>query len=76
MDFRGQRNAEWLLVRILIVFAAVSFVAGYSQGDFQLMVNINAVGLLLTALLVIPSWPFFNRNPLPWLAPLHSAHEK
>jgi len=63
-------------MRILVVFAAVSFVAGYSQGDFQLMVNINAAGLLLTALLVIPSWPFFNSNPLPWLPPLQSAEKK
>jgi len=76
MDFRGQHWAEWLLMRILIAVAVVSFIAGYSQGDFQLMVQINAAGLLLTALLVLPSWPFFNRHPLPWLPPLNPPTKK
>jgi len=77
MDFQGQRNAERLLMYILVAFATVSFVAGYSQGSFQLMVNINAVGLALTALLVLPSWPFlWNRHPLPFLPPLNPPQPK
>lgn len=70
MDFQGQRNAERLLMVILVIVAAISFVAGYSQGSFQLMVQINAAGLALTALLVLPSWPFlWNRHPLKFLPP-------
>lgn len=71
MDFEGQKLAEALLYRLLVLFAAIGFLAGYAAGSFQLMVLINAAGLALTLLAVVPNWPFFNRNPLNWLPPLN-----
>lgn len=76
MDYTGQRLAEWLLVRILIVVGAVSFVAGYATGSYPLMVKINLVGLAFTCLLVLPSWPVFRRNPLTWLPALNPPKKK
>ncbi|KIZ03674.1 hypothetical protein MNEG_4279 [Monoraphidium neglectum] len=71
MDFEGQKLAETLLYRLLIVFAAIGFVVGYAAGSFRLMVLINAAGLAATLLVVVPNWPFFNRNPFNWLPPLN-----
>lgn len=70
MDFEGQKYAEYLLVRILLAFAAAGFVIGYVLGSFQLMAIVNAVGLAFTLLLVVPDWPWFSRHPLEWLPPL------
>lgn len=71
MDFQGQRLAEQLLLGIILVFAAISFVAGYAMKDFSLMVKINGVGLVLALLAVLPDWPFYNKHPLNWLPPLN-----
>ncbi|PNH07576.1 Signal peptidase complex subunit 1 [Tetrabaena socialis] len=70
MDFVGQRRAENVLMAIVIAFAAVSFVVGYAQKDFALMVKINGVGLALALLVVLPDWPFFNLNQWKWLPAL------
>lgn len=72
---QGQRLAEWLLMRILVVFAAVSFVVGYAKKDFMLMAQINGAGVVLAALLVLPSWPPFNRHHLRWLPPLEPPEQ-
>ncbi|KXZ52451.1 hypothetical protein GPECTOR_9g495 [Gonium pectorale] len=76
MDFVGQKLAENLLMWIVVLFAAVSFVAGYALKDFSLMVKINGVGLALTLACVLPDWPFFNRNPWKWLPPLEPEGAK
>jgi signal peptidase complex subunit 1 len=76
MDFEGQKLAEWLLVRIILAFAAIGFLAGYVQADFMLMVYINAVGLALTCLIVLPDWPFFRAHPLKFLPALNPTDEK
>ncbi|KAI8465672.1 MAG: microsomal signal peptidase 12 kDa subunit-domain-containing protein [Monoraphidium minutum] len=71
MDFEGQKLAETLLYRLLVLFGAIGFLVGYAVGSFRLMVLINAGGLALTLLAVVPNWPWFNRNPLSWLPPLN-----
>lgn len=71
MDFQGQKLAENLLVKITIVFAVIGFIAGYAISDFSLMVKINGVGLALTLLAVLPPWPWYSKNPLPWLPALN-----
>ena len=71
MDFEGQKLAEWLLVRLLIVFGVIGFIAGYASGSFLLMVQINGVGLALTCIATIPDWPWYRSHPLKWLPPLN-----
>ena len=71
MDFKGQQFAEWLLVRLLIVFGAIGFVAGFATGSFLLMVKINGVGLAVTCIAVLPDWPWYRAHPLKWLPPLN-----
>ncbi|KAH6823169.1 Microsomal signal peptidase 12 kDa subunit [Perilla frutescens var. hirtella] len=67
MDWQGQKLAEQLMQLMLVCFAAVAFVAGYVLRSFQSMFLVYAAGVLLTSLITIPNWPFFNRHPLHWL---------
>ena len=52
---------------LLVASAVAAFVVGYVRAEFQLMLLVYAGGVVLTALVTVPNWPFFNRNPLKWL---------
>ncbi|XP_065875111.1 signal peptidase complex subunit 1-like [Euphorbia lathyris] len=67
MDWQGQKLSEQLMQILLIVFAVVAFAAGYLLGSFQLMIQIYAAGVVLTTLVTIPDWPWFNHHHLVWL---------
>lgn len=69
MDFEGQRRAEQHLLRALLLFGLVGFVAGYATSSFRLMVYVCAAGLVFSLLLVVPDWSWYNRHPVPWLPP-------
>ncbi|KAI3780068.1 hypothetical protein L2E82_09943 [Cichorium intybus] len=69
MDWQGQKVAEQLMQIMLVVFAIAAFITGYVLGSFQLMLYVYAGGVVLTTLITIPNWPFFNRHPLKWLDP-------
>jgi signal peptidase complex subunit 1 len=73
MDWVGQRTAERLMMQIILAAAIVSFVVGYALKDFKLMVQINAAGLVLTSILVLPDWFWYRRHPVKWLPPLKPA---
>jgi signal peptidase complex subunit 1 len=70
MDYAGQKLAEQLNFYILIGFAVIALCAGYIAGSFGLLVKIYAAGLLLDAALVVPDWPWLNKEPLQWLSPV------
>ncbi|KAI4336591.1 hypothetical protein L6164_015101 [Bauhinia variegata] len=67
MDWQGQKLAEQLMQIMLLAFAVVAFAVGYIIGSFQMMIFIYAGGVVLTTLVTVPNWPFFNRHPLKWL---------
>ncbi|CAO2828997.1 unnamed protein product [Amaranthus hypochondriacus] len=69
MDWQGQKMAELWMQILLLVSAVIAFATGYTLGSFQLMILIYAGGVVLTALIIIPNWPWFNRHPLNWLDP-------
>mmetsp|Transcript_16782 Transcript_16782/g.28776 ORF Transcript_16782/g.28776 Transcript_16782/m.28776 type:complete len:86 (-) Transcript_16782:482-739(-) len=76
MDFQGQKLAELLMVRLLVIAAAISWIVGFLCKDFKLMVQICGAALALTSLVVLPAWPFYSRNPLNWLPNLDVADQK
>jgi signal peptidase complex subunit 1 len=76
MDFVGQKHAEQLLMLLTLLFAAVGFLAGYIMSDFRLMALINGIGVVVTLVVVVPNWPWFNRNKLAWLPPLEEKAVK
>ncbi|KAI5679361.1 hypothetical protein M9H77_10311 [Catharanthus roseus] len=69
MDWQGQKLAEHLMQIMLVSFAGVSLVTGYILGSFQMMLIVYGGGVVLTSLITLPNWPFFNRHPLNWLDP-------
>lgn len=69
MDWQGQKRAEILMQILLLVSSIAAFAIGYTMGSFQMMLLIYAGGVVLTALVTVPNWPFFNRHPLKWLEP-------
>ncbi|OVA09511.1 Microsomal signal peptidase 12kDa subunit [Macleaya cordata] len=72
MDWQGQKLSEQLMQIMLLAFSVVAFLTGYSSGSFQTMLLVYAAGVVLTALISVPNWPFFNRHPLKWLEPIEA----
>ena len=66
-DYKGQMWSEYIYYFLTIFFGAVAWIVGYVQEDFNYTVYGWSVGLVLSLLLCIPDWPFFNRNPVQWL---------
>lgn len=46
---------------------AITFLVGYFLQDIKLTLQLGLGGSVLTALVVVPPWPFFNKNPVKWL---------
>ncbi|KAL2003895.1 hypothetical protein VTN02DRAFT_1744 [Thermoascus thermophilus] len=69
IDFHGQRTAEILHTALLVLSGAVAFVVGYLYEDIFLTLCIGLAGTVLTALVVIPPWPIFNKHPEKWFSP-------
>ncbi|KAG5969048.1 hypothetical protein E4U58_001665 [Claviceps cyperi] len=67
IDFDGQRRAEGLATLFLALSALVAFNIGYQYQDIQKAVYIGLGGTLLTFMLVVPPWPFYNKKPVKWL---------
>ncbi|VUC26480.1 unnamed protein product [Clonostachys rosea] len=67
IDFDGQRRAEVFATLLLAVSGLLAFNVGYTKQDILLALYIGGAGTLLTFLVVVPPWPFYNRNPVKWL---------
>lgn len=52
------------------LFQAIAFIVGYIQQDIHLTLWLGLAGTLITLLIVVPPYPFYNRNPEKWLDPV------
>ncbi|KAI9847827.1 MAG: hypothetical protein M1837_001720 [Sclerophora amabilis] len=68
IDFEGQRLAELLITTLLAITGAVAFLVGYVLQDLHLSLYTGLAGTLLSFLVVVPPWPYFNRHPVNWLS--------
>lgn len=50
-----------------MILQALAFLVGYFLQDIKLAVYIGLGGTAATFFLVVPPWPFFNKNPVKWL---------
>ncbi|KAL2866312.1 signal peptidase complex subunit 1 [Aspergillus lucknowensis] len=48
----------------------IAFLTGYIFQDMHITLWVGLVGTLITGLVVIPPWPFYNKHPENWLVPL------
>jgi len=67
IDFEGQRTAELLATVLLAAVGGIAFVVGFFLQDIKLALYIGLTGTVLTFVVVVPPWPFLNRNPVRWL---------
>ncbi|MCJ1406509.1 hypothetical protein MMC19_000574 [Ptychographa xylographoides] len=67
IDFEGQRKAELFTSSLLAGAGLIAFIIGYIQQDIHLTLWVGLLGTLITALLVVPPWPFYNQNAQKWL---------
>ncbi|KAF4042240.1 Microsomal signal peptidase 12 kDa subunit (SPC12) [Phytophthora infestans] len=67
VDYKGQAHAEILLVVCFVVICTPAWVYGYVQQDFSYPLQAWAAATVLSALLILPNWPIYNRNPIKWL---------
>ncbi|XP_050431283.1 signal peptidase complex subunit 1 [Adelges cooleyi] len=66
MDFVGQKHAEYLFRTIITLCGFVGFILGYVKEQFSITIGLTLIGFFVSALLTIPPWPFYARNPLKW----------
>ncbi|CAO0800724.1 unnamed protein product [Mucor circinelloides] len=76
IDFEGQKLAEQLTHYLLVLSGIASFIVGYSMQSMQMLLIVFAAGLALTALVVIPPWPMYNKHPQPFLQPQDTNEKK
>ncbi|EGS20529.1 signal peptidase-like protein [Thermochaetoides thermophila DSM 1495] len=67
IDFEGQKLAERIVNFALSLVGAIAFLAGWLLQDIKLAVYLGLVGTAAVFLIVVPPWPFFNKNPINWL---------
>nr|CAX76419.1 Microsomal signal peptidase 12 kDa subunit,domain-containing protein [Schistosoma japonicum] len=66
MDFVGQRKAEKLMNLMIVTFFIIAFPVGYYRQQLSDSVLILLVGCILTAIVVLPPWPCYHKNPIVW----------
>ncbi|KAF2219011.1 microsomal signal peptidase 12 kDa subunit-domain-containing protein [Elsinoe ampelina] len=67
IDFEGQRLAEVLSNVLLSVVGVTAFLAGYISDNITYTLWLLLGGAAFALLIVVPPWPFYNRNPVKWL---------
>jgi signal peptidase complex subunit 1 len=67
MDYEGQKLCENLFYWIIIIFGAIGWVYGYMEQDFVHVFYAWGVGMILSIIICVPDWPWFNKHPIKWL---------
>ncbi|VDQ09170.1 unnamed protein product [Trichobilharzia regenti] len=65
-DFKGQKMAERLMNIIMFVFLVIAFPVGYYKQQMSVSVFLVLIGCLVTAVVVLPPWPCYHKNPVRW----------
>ncbi|KAJ3293853.1 hypothetical protein HK104_004151 [Borealophlyctis nickersoniae] len=73
IDFAGQQKAEQLLHAILSVSAALAFIFGFVLQDLRVTLGGLAVGVLGAAIVCIPPWGMYQKDPVKWLPKIQVA---
>jgi signal peptidase complex subunit 1 len=64
MDFTGQARAEKIFIILLWTAGVIGFIYGYITERFLHTFLFIFGAFAVSALVCIPSWPFFNKNRL------------
>mmetsp|Transcript_7901 Transcript_7901/g.9180 ORF Transcript_7901/g.9180 Transcript_7901/m.9180 type:complete len:85 (-) Transcript_7901:247-501(-) len=67
MDYKGQELSELFFYYITLILGGVGWVIGYFRQEFFIVFKFWLVGVVISAVLCVPDWPIYNRNPIKWL---------
>jgi len=67
IDFKGQQLAEFLFTALLSTVGVIAFIAGFYTKNVYNCLWVGLAGTALTFVVVVPAWPFYNKNPVRWL---------
>ncbi|XP_003745559.1 signal peptidase complex subunit 1 [Galendromus occidentalis] len=76
MDFEGQRRAEKIFQLIIVLAAIVGFCIGYAFQMYSYSILTLGCGCLLSCLVCLFNWPWFQLKPLNWQKPLTDIEDK
>ncbi|CAD7922195.1 unnamed protein product [Amoebophrya sp. A25] len=66
MDYVGQKNAYDVQAALIYSFTVVGLAVSYYTEFFIWCFYLSLIGCAVAAVICLPSWPIFFRNPLPW----------
>lgn len=66
MQLHSQALIEVWLQRIWIAIAVMSVLVAYALEDQSFAWFTLLFTSLLSSMLIVPDWPFWNKNPLQW----------
>ena len=69
MDWKGQKLSEQLMQYTVLLSAIIACLIGFLLSSYEMMMLIYAGGVVLTFVISVPDWGYFNQNKLDWLPP-------
>ncbi|KAL7410678.1 microsomal signal peptidase 12kDa subunit [Mrakia frigida] len=76
IDFQGQKTTEVVSHFGLAGSAIVSFILGIVTKDLRVLLGAFGTGVLVTLMIVVPSWPGFNKHPVAWRSKIEVEEKK
>jgi signal peptidase complex subunit 1 len=67
MSYKGQHDCYIFLLYVTWSAALIGFIVGYVKQSYMLTFQIQLAFMILSGLIVIPSWPIWNREQTVWL---------
>ncbi|XP_022672928.1 signal peptidase complex subunit 1-like [Varroa jacobsoni] len=73
MDFEGQRRAEKIFQLIIALSAVIGFFVGFVFQLFSYSIFTLVGGCILSCMICLFNWPWFQLKPLNWQKPLEPS---
>ncbi|SOV25059.1 microsomal signal peptidase protein, putative [Plasmodium sp. DRC-Itaito] len=76
MDYCGQNLAYTIRNIIFGISTIISIIVGYYNQSLELSTYIILAGTALASILILPTWPMYNRNNIEWEKSNNSTNDK
>ncbi|KAL9075174.1 MAG: hypothetical protein Q9161_001860 [Pseudevernia consocians] len=67
IDFEGQKQTELISTVLLAVSGLFAFILGFALQNIYVTLWTGLGGAVITFLVVVPPYPFYNKSPERWL---------
>eukprot|EP00927_Polykrikos_kofoidii_P050697 TRINITY_DN44590_c0_g1_i1.p2 TRINITY_DN44590_c0_g1~~TRINITY_DN44590_c0_g1_i1.p2 ORF type:complete len:111 (+),score=32.90 TRINITY_DN44590_c0_g1_i1:115-447(+) len=75
IDFVGQKQAHDFQCYTIWLSGFIGFFHGYAEANFRITFFWIFGASCFVTVVCLPSWPWWNRNPIAWLEPKPEAPE-